>query len=166
VGWKFAHAALHAMCQVVEAGKDTDQAASLQTQVVGCSLQYATAHVNPRVRFMALQALGQLLLVRLNELVKIPITLVWTVIISLSYENYRLTDEGPRPRRAADSCRSACPRPRRQHGRAPQSQPPCTLSRLRGHGQPRGFLRARPPPPVPRYRACRRAWRYAGWVSL
>ena len=60
-GWRHAHAALHAMCQVVEVAKDTPEAGQIQSQVVACSLRYAT-HPLPRVRYMALQTLGQLLL--------------------------------------------------------------------------------------------------------
>jgi len=60
-GWPYAHAALHAMCQLVEAGKDTAFAGGMQAQVVAC-VRGMLAHAQPRVRYMALQALGQLFL--------------------------------------------------------------------------------------------------------
>jgi hypothetical protein len=60
-GWVYAHCALHAMCQVVEVGKDTDFAGPMEVQVVACACQLIQ-HAHPRVRYMALQALGQLLL--------------------------------------------------------------------------------------------------------
>ena len=59
-GWRFPYAALRAMCQVVEVGKDTEYAETMQAQVVACAVQML-GH-EPRVRYMALQALGQLLL--------------------------------------------------------------------------------------------------------
>jgi len=59
--WIHPHTALHAMCQVVEAGKDTDLAGPMQAQVVQCA-SHLLGHAHPRVRYMALQALGQLLL--------------------------------------------------------------------------------------------------------
>jgi len=60
-GWRFAYVALLAMCQTVEGGMGTEFAAQMQAQVVTCASRLLH-HTSPRVRFMALQALGQLLL--------------------------------------------------------------------------------------------------------
>lgn len=59
--WHFAHCALHAMCQIVEVAKDTEFADSIQQQVIACSSQMLQ-HQHPRIRYMALQSMGQLLL--------------------------------------------------------------------------------------------------------
>lgn len=60
-GWRFPYVALLAMCQTVEGGMGTEYAAQMQAQVVACASRLLH-HTSPRVRFMALQALGQLLL--------------------------------------------------------------------------------------------------------
>lgn len=78
-GWVFAHCAMHTVCQIVESGKGTEFAGPLQAQVVACACQLL-GHPHPRVRYMAIQAIGQTLLDHGPEVQRVHIQTLFPVL--------------------------------------------------------------------------------------